>query len=76
MGMNMDSDDNGSKDPFLISWTFFAATLTMRCQDMEKGADAQTLSAEIFGNRGIFGILEEYSPSYSKETFHIGEIFN
>ena len=30
--------------------------------DMEKGADAQTLSAESFENCGNFCILEEYSP--------------
>ena len=37
--------------------------------DMEKGADAQTLSAEIFKNYGYGWIVEEYSPLYSKETF-------
>ena len=44
--------------------------------DMEKGADAQTLSAEIFENCGNFWIVEEYSPSYSEETLHIVEILN
>ena len=44
--------------------------------DMEKGADTQTLSAEIFENCGHFWIVEEYSPSYSEQTLHIVEIFN
>ena len=28
--------------------------------EMEKGADTQTLSAEIFGNFGNFWIMEDY----------------
>ena len=44
--------------------------------DMEKGADARTLSAEIFENCGNFHIVEEYSPISSQETLHILEIFD
>ena len=36
--------------------------------DMEKGADAQTLSAEIFENCGNFWIVEEYLLLLLRET--------
>ena len=36
--------------------------------DMEKGADARTLSAEIFDNCGNFWILEDYLLLLWKET--------
>ena len=39
--------------------------------DMEKGADTQTLSAEIFDNRGNFWILEEYLILFWNKTYKL-----
>ena len=36
--------------------------------DMEKGADARTLSAEIFQNCGSFKIVEDHSPIFSEKN--------
>jgi len=38
---------------------------------MEKGADAQTLSMEIFEICGNIWILKDYSPLFSEESLHI-----
>ena len=37
--------------------------------DMEKGADARTLSAEIFENCGNIWIVEDYSPIFSEKHY-------
>ena len=42
---------------------------------MEKGADAQTISAKSFDNCGHFWIVEDYLLSFLQETLHIMEIF-
>ena len=42
---------------------------------MEKGADTQTLSAEIFENCGIFFIVEDYAPFFSEENLFLVEMF-
>ena len=44
--------------------------------DMEKGADARTLSAEFSENCGNIWIMEDYSPIFSEKTLHIVEIFD
>ena len=45
-------------------------------QDMEKGADTGTLSAEIFENCGYILIVEDYAPLFSEENlFHV-EMFD
>ena len=41
----------------------------MSAADMEKGADARTLSAEIFENCGNFWIVEDYSPISSEKQY-------
>ena len=43
---------------------------------MEKGADTQTLSAEIFENCGNFLIVEDDAPSFSEENLFLGEMFD
>ena len=44
--------------------------------DMEKGADARTLSAEIFENCGNFLIVEDYAPLLSEENLFLVKIFD
>ena len=43
---------------------------------MEKGADTQTLSAEIFENCGNFLIVEDYEPLCSEENLCLVEMFD
>ena len=43
---------------------------------MEKGADTQTLSVEIFENCGNILILEDYAPLSSEENFTLVDIFD
>ena len=38
----------------------FGLSLKIRSSDMEKGADVQTLSAEIFEKCGNFWIVEDF----------------
>ena len=45
--------------PIKLNITNISA-VTNRISDMEKGADAQTFSAEIYENCGNFWIVEEY----------------
>ena len=47
-----------------------------KCPDMEKGADTQTLSAEIFQNCGNFLIEEDYAPLFLKDNLFIVEMFD
>ena len=42
--------------------------------DMEKGADARTLSAEIFENCGNFLIVEDYAPIFSEKNLFLVEM--
>ena len=42
----------------------------------EKGADTQTLSAEIFENCGNFLVEEDYAPLFSEENFFLVEMFD
>ena len=43
---------------------------------MEKGADTQTLSAEIIENCGNFSIVEAYAPLFSEENLFLVEMFD
>ena len=43
---------------------------------MEKGADAQTLSAEIFENCGNIFIVEDFAPLFSEENLFFVEMFD
>ena len=43
---------------------------------MEKGADTQTLSVEIFENCGNILILEDYAPLSSEENLFLVEMFD
>ena len=43
---------------------------------MEKGADTQTLSVEIFENCGNFFIVEDYAPLFSEENLFPVEMFD
>ena len=43
---------------------------------MEKGADVQTLSAEIFEICGNFLILKDYAPLFSEENLFLVEMFD
>ena len=45
---------------FLVDSSY--SNFSARHSDMKKGADAPTLSAEVFENCGNFRILEDYSP--------------
>ena len=44
--------------------------------DMEKGADTQTLSAEIFEDCGNLLIVEDYAPLFSEENLFLVEMFD
>ena len=46
----------------------YSATKDGLGSDMEKGADARTLSAEVFENCGNFWIVEEYLLLLLRET--------
>ena len=43
---------------------------------MEKGADARTLSAEMFENCGNFFTVENYAPLFSEENLFLVEMFD
>ena len=43
---------------------------------MKKGADMQTLTAEIFYNCGNFLIVEDYEPLFSEESLFLMEMFD
>ena len=43
---------------------------------MEKGADAQTLSAEIFENCGNILIVEDCTPLFSEKNLFLVEMFD
>ena len=43
---------------------------------MEKGADMQTLSEEIFENFGNFLIVEDYAPLFTEENLFLVEMFD
>ena len=43
---------------------------------MEKGADTQTLSAEIFENCGNFLIVEDNAPLFLEENVFLVELFD
>ena len=45
----------------------------MGCADMEKGADAQTISVEIFENCGNFCIVEDYLLEFWNKTLLMGK---
>ena len=51
-------------------------TQDITSSDMEKGADARTLSAEIFENCGNFLIVEDYAPLFSEENLFLVEMFD
>ena len=54
----------------------FGYGLTILWTDMEKGADTQTLSVEIFENCGNFLIVEDYAPLFSEENFFLVKMFD
>ena len=43
---------------------------------MEKGADTQILSAEIFENCGNFLIVKDFVPLFSEENLFLVEMFD
>ena len=43
---------------------------------MGKGADTQTLSAEIFENCGHFLIVEDFASLFSEENLFLVEMFD
>ena len=43
---------------------------------MEKGADTQTLSAEIFENCGNSLIVEDHAPLFSEENLYLVQMFD
>ena len=55
-------------DVFRASLKLSSLTTWLRT-DMEKGADARTLSAEIFENCGNFWIVEEYLLLLLREIY-------
>ena len=44
--------------------------------DIEKGADTQTLSADIFENCGNFLLVEDYAHLFSEENLFLVEMFD